>query len=111
MEMTQASSSTRIKYTSPISINTTTTLTFAAVDAVGNWGSTYSETYAIDLPPTVTATPAGGIYPSKNVVLTASEISVIYYTTDSSDPTISSTRINILSYPTKHNNHSQICSY
>ena len=73
MEVIQKASSTRIKYTGPISINTTITLKFAAVDAVGNWDLSYSETYGSYLPPTVTVTPAGGIYSSKNVVLTASE--------------------------------------
>lgn len=86
-------SSTRIKYTGSISINTTTTLKFAAVDAVGNWGSTYSEVYTIDLPPTIKATPAGGTYYSpQNAVLAASETSEIYYTLDGTNPTKSSNK-------------------
>ena len=61
-------SNTRKKYTSPITLNTTTTLKFAAVDAVGNWGSIYSETY--DLPPNSYCYDLQvGIYSSKNVVL------------------------------------------
>ncbi len=44
-------SSTRKKYTGPISINTTTTLKFFAVDAVGNPSSVYTETYTINLIP------------------------------------------------------------
>ncbi len=43
-------------------------------------------------PPTVTATPKGGTYSSaQNVVLTANEAASIYYTTDGSTPTKSST--------------------
>ena len=83
-------SSTKKEYNGTILINATTTLKFAAVDAVGNWGPTYNETY--DLPPLVTATPPSGIYTTKNVVLNANEPATIYYTTDGTDPRSSSTR-------------------
>jgi PKD repeat protein len=40
-------SSTKLKYTNPISINNTITLKFAAIDSASNWGSIYTETYSI----------------------------------------------------------------
>ena len=40
-------SSTRVKYTGSISINSTTTLKFAAVDSASNWSSIHTETYII----------------------------------------------------------------
>ncbi|MGF7117584.1 chitobiase/beta-hexosaminidase C-terminal domain-containing protein [Methanobacterium oryzae] len=84
-------SSTRIKYTSPITINTTKTLKFAAIDAVGNWGPTYIEIY--DLPPTAYANSKGGLYNyNKNVRLYMNELGTIYYTLNGSTPTTSSTK-------------------
>ena len=44
-------SSTRKKYTGPISISTTTTLKFYAVDAAGNPSPVYTKTYTINLAP------------------------------------------------------------
>jgi PKD repeat protein len=84
------SSSTKKEYTSPVPINTTTTLMFTAVDAVGNWGPVYIEKYTIL---TVSANnPGGNYYSPQNVVLAASETSDIYYTLDGSDPTKSSAK-------------------
>ncbi len=44
-------SSTRKKYAGPISISTTTTLKFYAIDAAGNPSPVYTETYTINLAP------------------------------------------------------------
>ncbi len=43
-------SNTKKEYTGPIAISSTITLRFAAVDAVGNWGQVYNETYTINIP-------------------------------------------------------------
>src|SRR5437867_1088608 len=77
---------------SGISISTSTTLKYFAKDTAGNIGNTVTASYAIDTtPPTVSASPVSGIYTSaQSVTLTASEPSIIYYTTDGSTPTISS---------------------
>ena len=40
-------SSTRITYTTPITINTTATLRYAAVDSEGNWSQLYTKNYVI----------------------------------------------------------------
>ena len=80
-------------YSSPISIASTSDLKFFAVDSLGNLGPTYTESYTIDtIAPTVAASPSGGTYgASQQVTLTASEPATIYYTTDGSLPTKSST--------------------
>src|SRR5689334_2068852 len=89
---TPTTSSTR--YTGPIAISSTTTLKFFGVDTAGNQETVQTQTYVIDTtPPTVTASPVGGTYnTAKSVTLTANEPSTIYYTTDGSTPTTSSTR-------------------
>jgi parallel beta-helix repeat protein len=53
-------SSTKVKYTAPISIKNTTTLKFAAEDSATNWSSIYTETYVIVKP--VTNNRTGIIY-------------------------------------------------
>src|SRR2546425_2326191 len=80
-------------YSSPISIGTSTTLKFYAKDTAGNTGPVVTQVYAIDTtPPTVSASPIGGTYTStQSVTLTASRPSTIYYTTDGTTPTTSST--------------------
>lgn len=84
-------------YSNPISISTTTTLRYIAVDLAGNWSPDYSQNYTIDtVPPTVTVNITGGVYNvTQTVTLTASDNldsnPVIYYTTDGSTPTTSST--------------------
>ena len=85
-----------IVYLNPITINTTTTLRYIAGDPEGNWGPQYTQTYIIDTtPPTVTTNVKGGVYNTTQTVnLTAADDydpnPVIYYTTDGSNPTISS---------------------
>ena len=86
---------TRTQYNGPITINTTTTLLYAAVDSLGNWSPVYNETYTIDTTaPTVSANPVGGLFNStQTVTLTTDDnTATTYYTTDGSDPTTSSTR-------------------
>jgi hypothetical protein len=80
-------------YSTPITITSTTTLHFFAVDLLGNVESPINiVSYVIDtVAPTVAATPAGGTYySSQSVVLTASEPATIYYTTNGSEPTVGS---------------------
>ena len=88
-------SSKRIKYTSPVMVNSTMTLKFAAVDSATNWSSVYIETYTItdNIAPTAnTSVPAGLYNATKSVNLSMSEIGTIYYTTNGSTPTKSSTK-------------------
>lgn len=49
-------SSTRHVYTAPITINSTTTLNYVAVDPSGNWSSVYTETYTKAEPKTINVT-------------------------------------------------------
>jgi predicted outer membrane repeat protein len=91
-----SSSSTRTQYTGPITINTTTTLKYTAVDDAGNWAATQTQTYVIDTTvPTVDANVTSGIFnTTQSVTLTATDDTntTIYYTTDGSDPQTSGTR-------------------
>ena len=58
---------TNNKYTGPITINSTTTLKFLALDTAGNKSPVYTQTYSIDtIPPTVSAT-----VPTNNYVYTS----------------------------------------
>ena len=86
-------SSAKIKYTSPVMVNSTMTLKFAAVDSATNWSSVYIETYTItdNISPTVGANVPSGLYnTAKSVSLSMSEIGTIYYTTNGITPTKSS---------------------
>jgi hypothetical protein len=76
-------------YTSPIQLDTTTTLKFFGTDSAGNIGSTVTENYMIDeTPPTVTADPPGGIYNiEQSVTLTSDEPATIHYAADGIAPT------------------------
>ena len=51
-------SSTRSVYSGPITIDSTTTLKYAAVDPTGNWSPVYSETYTIKSDVYVQVTPS-----------------------------------------------------
>lgn len=83
-------------YTSPITINTNTTLKFFSKDSAGNQETIKTEVYQINAgpdttAPITTATPAGGTYTnSVNVTLSTNETATTYYTTDGSTPTTSS---------------------
>jgi hypothetical protein len=85
-------SSTRVKYTSPITINSTTTLKFYAVDAAGNPSDVYTRSYTIDkTAPIAWADYKTGSYnTSKSINLMTNEVASIYYTTDGSTPTTAS---------------------
>ena len=85
-------SSTRVKYVSSISITSTTTLKFYAVDEAGNPSDVYTENYTLDkTAPTASAKTKGGTYNSdQTVILTMSEPGKIYYTTDGTTPTAAS---------------------
>ncbi|MEN6291504.1 MAG: chitobiase/beta-hexosaminidase C-terminal domain-containing protein, partial [Methanobacterium sp.] len=86
-------SSTRVKYTSPININSTTTLKFYAVDAAGNPSDVYTRSYTIDkTAPIAWADYKTGSYnTNKSINLMTNEVASIYYTTDGSTPTTAST--------------------
>ncbi len=84
-------SHTKIKYTGVISINSTTTLKFSAVDSALNWSSITTSTYVINLPPTAAAGTKGGYYnTSKSIKLSMNQPGIIYYTINGSTPTASS---------------------
>ena len=83
-------SSTRLPYSNPIPINSTTSLQFAAVNQGGVWSTRYTKLYTIDTSiPTVTADTTEGIYnTSQTVTLTGSDadtITTVYYTTDGTE--------------------------
>jgi large repetitive protein len=61
-------------------------------DTAGNWSAAYGAGITLDsTAPTVTATPAGGIYGAEQrVILSANEAATIYYTSDGSIPTLAS---------------------
>jgi len=79
-------------YNNPITINRNTTLEYFAIDQAGNKSPVYIDNYIIDtVPPTVNATPIGGLYNTTKVVtLNMSKSGTIYYTLDGSEPTTSS---------------------
>jgi hypothetical protein len=79
-------------YTTPINIDSSTTLKFFAVDNAENAEAVKTEVYNIDTQlPVTTASPAGGIYNAvQTVTLTTNKPATIYYTTDGSEPTTGS---------------------
>lgn len=84
-------------YTSAISVTTTETIKYFAQDSVGNKTTVQSATYTIDtVAPTVSVSPTAGTYSTtQSVTLTGNDNSgtapTIYYTTDGTTPTTSST--------------------
>jgi hypothetical protein len=85
---------TSTKYTGPITISSTTTLKFLAIDTAGNKSPIYTQIYTIDkIAPTANASINGGLYNSTKVVsLSMSEPGTIYYTINGSTPTTTSTK-------------------
>jgi hypothetical protein len=81
-----------LAYSTAIPITATITLKFFGVDTAGNPSAVQTETYTIDnVSPTVSASPAGGTYTSsQSVTLSTNEPSTIYYTSDGSEPGLSS---------------------
>ena len=82
------------KYTAPIALSMTMTLRYFAIDASNNAAPVVSQAYILDATsPVLTVSPPAGTYPSgQQITLTASEPSTIYYTTNGSVPTSSSTK-------------------
>ena len=82
-------SSTSKIYTVPITINTTTTLRYIAVDEASNWSTAQTETYTIDtVNPTANVNIKTGLYnKTQNVTLSMSETGNIYYTLNGDTPT------------------------
>jgi hypothetical protein len=85
-------------YSSALSITATTTVKAFAKDAAGNSSAVQTVTYTLDTsvpdttPPTVNVSPAAGTYNSaQSVTLSTEAGATIYYTTDGSTPTTSST--------------------
>jgi hypothetical protein len=88
-------SSTKIKYTSPILISSTTTLKFAAEDSASNWSNIYTQKYIVidTTAPKASVNIKGGLYnTSKVITLSMNEIGTIYYTLNGSTPTTASTK-------------------
>ncbi len=77
------------KYTGPISIGSTTTLKFLAVDGVGNKSPVYTVSYTIDktAPTVITSVKAGTYNAAKLITLKMSESGTIYYTLNGKTPT------------------------
>ncbi|WP_208712298.1 chitobiase/beta-hexosaminidase C-terminal domain-containing protein [Sinomonas sp. R1AF57] len=83
-------------YTGPISLDAAMTLKYFATDSAGNASAVAQQVYTIaadTTPPTITANPVGGTYPSgQQITLSSNEgNTAIYYTTDGSTPTTAST--------------------
>jgi hypothetical protein len=79
-------------YVNPLVIGVGSNLKFLGVDLAGNSSPVYGEDYVIDMVnPTASGDLASGYYnTSKTVILSLSEPGAIYYTTDGTTPTTSS---------------------
>jgi chitodextrinase len=79
-------------YSTPIVVSANMTIKFFAQDGSGNATSVQTATYTIDtVAPTVTIQPVTGTYNSTQSVQITSNEGTIYYTTDGTTPTTSST--------------------
>lgn len=88
-----APTTTSTRYSSPITINATTTLMYFAMDPAGNKEAVKTEIYTIDaIAPITTASIPGGTYASiQPVTLTSTDPNAtIYFTTDGTVPTTAS---------------------
>jgi len=69
------------------------TVTLTAINAAGNSTQTLNITAIDVIPPTVTANPVGGLFnTTQTITLTTNEPATIYYTTDGTTPTTTSTQ-------------------
>ncbi len=81
------------KYTGAITVNQTTTLKAIAIDANGKKSSVATATYTVQVPDGPTFSVAAGTYAAAQTVeLKAADGATIYYTTDGTEPTTSSTK-------------------
>ena len=80
-------------YTKPITIISTITLKYLAIDMAGNISPIYNQTYIIDKTiPTASVNIEGGLYnATKTVTISMSEVGKIYYTINGTNPTNNST--------------------
>jgi hypothetical protein len=83
-------------YSAPISVSASETIKYFGVDSAGNNSVVQTANYTINVdttPPVITASPAAGSYSSsQSVTLSSNETgSTIYYTTNGTTPTTSST--------------------
>jgi hypothetical protein len=83
-------------YNSALTISSTSTLKFLGKDTAGNQSAVQSVSFTINAPdttaPTVSISPVAGTFTAtQSVTMTANEPATIYYTTDGSTPTTSST--------------------
>jgi hypothetical protein len=82
-------------YSAPLTLSGDMTLKYFAKDPAGKTSAIGSAGYTIakdTTPPTVSVSPGSGAYPAgEEITLTANEPATIYYTTDGSTPTTSST--------------------
>lgn len=80
-------------YSSAISVSASETLKYYAVNPVGDTSTVQSQTYTIGTM-TITASPVSGTYASNQSITLTTNVSggTIYYTTDGSLPTTSSTK-------------------
>jgi hypothetical protein len=86
-------------YSSPISVSTTKTLKYFAVDTAGNQSTVQTNVYTINIPdttaPVLTITPAATFSSTQTVTMSATDASsyTIWYTVDGTDPTSSGTKV------------------
>ncbi len=83
-------------YTGPITLTTGFTLRYLGVDTAGNASAPAQQVYTVatadTTAPVVTASPVGGKYPAgQAITLSANETAKIYYTTNGTTPSASST--------------------
>ncbi|MDN4525313.1 chitobiase/beta-hexosaminidase C-terminal domain-containing protein [Fictibacillus fluitans] len=87
------------KYTGPFIVSATTTVKYFAKDTAGNSSAVQTAVYTINVQPgdttfpEVSIVPAAGTYSAaQTITLSANEAADIYYTTNGSTPTTSSTK-------------------
>ncbi|MBI5016599.1 MAG: chitobiase/beta-hexosaminidase C-terminal domain-containing protein, partial [Deltaproteobacteria bacterium] len=75
-------------YSSPITLDRTTTLSFVAIDVVGNQSQMRTETYVIDavVPIVAASLPAGTYGFTQTVALTTDKPAIVFFTADGTEP-------------------------